>query len=322
MGKFIKVRETTSMGVLIRKFVYYVPDKVKYYGAFTGSYFNLPGQWLNFINYQNSLPQPSDNISPDKTIMLVDSSFSPWATQTGAPTRNINDLVAGRRFYISDVKYIEIYSITKGTDYWTVVYRFYNGNTLIGSHTNSAIASKYNTGSANRLSTTAGPLLPYCRDGYSYNGGAVYNYIINAYGFTWLSRSDEMNISVNSMQSDQPAWMKTFYDDADIADQDNPYEDAGISEESSNEDANFSEDSDDVEEDAMPTLSAVGTGFATLFTPTSNQLKYLANVMWGSQWWQALQNEVQGIDKMFVSLGIVPFTVTAGADVEVFYIGV
>lgn len=114
--------------------------------------------------------------------------------------------------------------------------------------------------------------------------------------------------------------LQQWYEGIHPVDEDNPYEDAGTSGEDGGG-GNFSEDSDDVEEDLMPTLSAVGTGFATLFTPSQAQLKNLADIMWGSQWWQALQNEVQGIDKMFVSLGVVPFIVTPGSTVEVTWLG-
>ena len=107
----------------------------------------------------------------------------------------------------------------------------------------------------------------------------------------------------------------------DIPDDENPYWDGGISEPGGGETGNFSEDSDTVTEDPMPTLSAIGTGMATIFNPDATQLKDLSDVFWGSNWWQALQNSVEGIDKMFVSLGIVPFEVTAGSTVEVTWLG-
>ena len=104
-------------------------------------------------------------------------------------------------------------------------------------------------------------------------------------------------------------------------DPDNPYSPGGPSGPGDDTPGNFSDDSDDVEEDTLPTISAVGTGMATIFTPGSLQLKNLSDIFWGASWWQALQNSVEGIDKMFVSLGIVPFVVTPGATVEVTWLG-
>lgn len=106
-----------------------------------------------------------------------------------------------------------------------------------------------------------------------------------------------------------------------VPDPDNPFWPGGPSEPGDNDPGNFSEDSDVVTPDTMPILSSIATGMATLFTPDSTQLKSLSDIFWGSQWWTALQNTVEGIDKMFVSLGIVPFAVDAGSTVEVTWLG-
>lgn len=114
-------------------------------------------------------------------------------------------------------------------------------------------------------------------------------------------------------------WLGDYH--PDYPDDDNPFWEDDEPDEGGGDDQNFDEDTDDVDEDEMPDLSAIGTGFATLFTPTRSQLRDLADIMWGSAWWQALQNMVEGIDKMFVSLGIMPFVVSPGATVEVTWLG-
>lgn len=103
-------------------------------------------------------------------------------------------------------------------------------------------------------------------------------------------------------------------------DVDNPYDEGGVSEESDST-GNFSDDSDTVSEDTMPILSAVDTGFATIFTPGSLQLKALADVFWSQNLLTLLQNTAEKISDMFVSLGIVPFYVTPGRTVEVTWMG-
>lgn len=103
-------------------------------------------------------------------------------------------------------------------------------------------------------------------------------------------------------------------------DADNPYDPGGTSY-PSDSNANFSEDSDSVTVDSLPSIDAVGTGFATLFTPSKTQLAALADVMWDNSIFGALQNLVANISDMFTSLSIVPFTVAAGATVSVNFLG-
>lgn len=105
-----------------------------------------------------------------------------------------------------------------------------------------------------------------------------------------------------------------------VEDGDNPYWNGGTSEEGGG-DGNFSDDSDDVDVDNLPTIDSVGTGFATLFTPNKGQLKDLADVMWDNGVFQSLQNLVENISNMFTSLSIVPFEVEAGSTVEVNFLG-
>ena len=105
-----------------------------------------------------------------------------------------------------------------------------------------------------------------------------------------------------------------------VVDDENPYWEGGTSEEGGGG-GNFSDDSDTVDEDQLPNIDAIGTGFATLFTPTKYQLTQLANVMWDSNVFTALQNLVENISNMFTSLAIVPFVVEAGSTAEVTWLG-
>ena len=84
---------------------------------------------------------------------------------------------------------------------------------------------------------------------------------------------------------------------------------------------NFSDDSDYPVTDDLPTLSAVGTGMATIFKPSQGQLRNLANLMWNSNFFTFMQNLVENISDMFTSLAMVPFNVTAGSTVSVTWLG-
>lgn len=136
----------------------------------------------------------------------------------------------------------------------------------------------------------------------------------------WLNVDSENfrgGMSVQAYQS--PNTWNSFFDDYDPIndyDEDNPYFDGGTSEEGGGN-GNFSDDSDTVDEDDLPVIDAIGTGFATLFSPSKSQLQSLSTVMWNGSVFAALQNLVENIEDMFTSLAIVPFEVSKGSTVEV-----
>lgn len=113
-------------------------------------------------------------------------------------------------------------------------------------------------------------------------------------------------------------WMNGY--EPIIPDDDDPYWDGGTSHEGGGG-GNFSDVSDSISDEGLPTLSAVGTGFATIFTPSATQLKNLSSVMWNQTVFGALQNLVENITDMFTGLSIVPFTVTTGRTVTVTWLG-
>ena len=115
------------------------------------------------------------------------------------------------------------------------------------------------------------------------------------------------------------AWFGDYQ--VEQSDFDNPYDELVDDENQGGNDTNFGDNSDDITEDGLPDLDAIGTGFATIFTPTKSQLTNLSSVMWDSNVFTALQNLVENITNMFTSLSIVPFNVTRGSEVEVSWLG-
>ena len=112
----------------------------------------------------------------------------------------------------------------------------------------------------------------------------------------------------------------------DIVEEKDLYDDmfggGGYSEESDKDDGgNFSDDSDDPVTDDLPDIDAVGSGFATIFTPTKGQLKELSELFWNKNFAAFLTNLVENISDMFVSLAMVPFEVPAGSTVTVTWLG-
>lgn len=75
---------------------------------------------------------------------------------------------------------------------------------------------------------------------------------------------------------------------------------------------------DSIDFPSLPTLSAVDTGFITLFNPTAGQLKNLANYMWGdlfdlSTWKKIFSDPMQAI----LGMSIVPVAVPDGGAATV-----
>ncbi len=120
---------------------------------------------------------------------------------------------------------------------------------------------------------------------------------------------------------------EAFWENAEILDPDNPYEGAGgtgIGGGDPNK-QNWDDESDTISDETLPDetqTGAVGTGFSTIFSPTKGQLQHLADVMWGNDLVSFLQNQVENIGSMFVSLGIVPFNVDKGSTRKVMWLGI
>lgn len=136
-------------------------------------------------------------------------------------------------------------------------------------------------------------------------------------------------IRVNPCPTFSPSSLENariFWGFANIIDPDNPYLDGGTSEPGGGnpDKQNFSDESDLVSADNMPdegTYGATSCGLVTIFKPSKSQLKHLAEVMWGTNVISFLQNMVENISSMFISLGMVPFNVDAGATVSVQWLG-
>lgn len=121
------------------------------------------------------------------------------------------------------------------------------------------------------------------------------------------------------------AWTYIYNNSIHKGDPTNPYSPGGYNDgPKGGDDSNFSEDTDEVPIGDLPdeTVSAIGSGFSTLFTPSKSQLRHLQGIMWGSNIVNFFQNMVENIGEMFVSLGVVPFNVPAGNTVSVKWFGI
>lgn len=102
----------------------------------------------------------------------------------------------------------------------------------------------------------------------------------------------------------------------------NPYRHGGYSTEGGGDShkQNFHDDSDFVNPDSLPdesVIGAVGCGLLTIFSPSQSELNNLAGMLWNHDFFTFIEKQITGIEDLFVSLGIVPFTVTKGSQVSV-----
>lgn len=120
----------------------------------------------------------------------------------------------------------------------------------------------------------------------------------------------------------QDAWSEHFLAEVKIIDNSNPYYEGGYSGTGGGDPQkqNWAEDSDIVKADLLPDETHYGAqacGLITIFSPSDTQLRYLADIIWGNGFFQFMQNLVENISDLFISFGMVPFTVDKGATVEV-----
>lgn len=132
---------------------------------------------------------------------------------------------------------------------------------------------------------------------------------------------------MNFIAPSSTAAAQIFWSKVPIIDTGNPYEGAGGTEPGGGDEnkQNWDDLSDTIGDESLPdenTTGAIGTGFSTIFSPTKSQLQHLADVMWGNDIVSFLQNQVENIGSMFVSLGIVPFTVPKGSTRKVMWLGI
>ena len=117
-------------------------------------------------------------------------------------------------------------------------------------------------------------------------------------------------------------WSNKMLEEMHFIDTNNPYAEGGYSSTGGGDPQkqNWAEESDVVKADLLPDevhYGAQACGLITIFSPTDNQLRYLADIIWGKGFFQFMQNLVENISDLFISFGMVPFTVSKGATVEV-----
>ena len=215
------------------------------------------------------------------------------------------------RFVFKDGKYIKITPGVVSNSVTSYTMDYYNSD-------NQFLGSIIEEGRMLKLSG---------HTGYNYNG-TVLSKPTNSNGkYSSISYAVYLTESRAEYRGDQISltnatntWLYAFFDGIEPEDGDDPYYDGGISDES-NDRGNFYDGSDTISDEGLPTLDAVGTGFATLFTPNKAQLAALADVMWNQNIFAALQNLVENITNMFTGLSIVPFEVTHGSTVSVTWLG-
>ena len=103
----------------------------------------------------------------------------------------------------------------------------------------------------------------------------------------------------------------------------NPYEPAGDATEGGGDPTkqNWDNHSDAIVPDGMPTKGAMNSGMLTVFSPTAIQVHNLVDLLFSYNFFDWLQKNLQNLEELFVSFGVVPFTVTTGTTKSITFLG-
>lgn len=193
-------------------------------------------------------------------------------------------------FYIAANKYFKAY--VSNRDY--IVFEIYSGNTLLTNVNISAQVTTFNGVSSD--TSYSDMILRYVTD-----PGITFSFACRV--------TDAISLA-------QP-WIDFFYGVTPFAPPTDPYATGGESDTGGGT-GNFDGTSVDVDFTSLPSLSAVDTGFITLYNPTLLQLQSLANYMWSGLF------DIDTFKKLFadpmqaiLGLSIVPGPVPGGATQNV-----
>ena len=150
----------------------------------------------------------------------------------------------------------------------------------------------------------------------------IYPNLLTGTGYRMLgSGTDQMKNQVwlSNIMTNTPFDYMTGYDEG-YAPDDDPYSGDDDDDQSSEGggDGDHDDDSDNVDTDPLPSISAVDTGFLTLYNPNAGQLQSLANYMWSSAF------DINTFQKLWadpmtciLGLSIIPVAIPNGALTQV-----
>ena len=150
------------------------------------------------------------------------------------------------------------------------------------------------------------------------------NWSLQCVHIEWNSNFGYMiNYNTSAVTPTSNANAQAFWNDVSPADEGNPYEGSGETGPGGGRPTsqNWDDNSDTVTADAMPTLGAVNSGMLSLYSPTVTQVQNLADLLFSYNFFDWLQKNLQNLEEIFVSFGVVPFTLTKGNDVSVTWLG-
>lgn len=185
-----------------------------------------------------------------------------------------------------------------------------------GTAAYSALAFSFNkTSGSNQRGCIAFPWIGNINDDSSYAVIPMQIYMYN-----------DMQYAVFTSSSYNPtsyANGKAFWEGVEIIDTGNPYLDGGETEEGGGDPdrQNWDNASDAVTPDALPTKGAMNSGMLKVFSPTETQVLDLTDLLFSYNFFDWLQKNLQNLEELFVSFGVVPFTVTKGAIKSVTFLG-
>ena len=294
MGKLYKVLMTDDNLSYQRYIKYYMADYVDSASFWSNSSQEstiLSGSFAAAIN-AGKTQQGGDNLSPLYSYQTTDLSLSTWYPLAGVPTIDIAQLPVGTRFYFTPQIYVRVKTNETFTQYGHTMRRFnlqYVKNGIeqgtINRQDAAAVLNTWNYAGGGAMGHEAYTLIPYntitiggTLPNVQYTYDVYYCHMViilrtsgNQAGFQLYAAPDAYS---------SPAWLKTFFDEVEPIDEDDPYQNIPDSEPSGPAESTGIPENDPIDIPAVPTVSVSDTGFITLFNPTLSQVKDLANYMW------------------------------------------
>lgn len=314
----VRVEEIDSNGnvlnVILPSTIMYLPIKVTSENP-PNSIILETQSYDYFLQFFSDITFLGCNVSPLSSFLLdawTDVNATLATMSHYVPLTNNYVVTQGTSY--TDLGIIKVTDIGSG-QYFTTSYNdasFYSADgSLLGSVNIGGYGTPFQPGSTNIYSCS------FCISDYTQNGDECNIISICTIGCRGINDSTTLVYGTYNDSCNRP-FVIDWLNNVSRATLPDPYENGGNSGPSEMT-GDFDGESDDIDFPALPTLSAVDTGFIAIYNPTLQQLKNLATYMWDDSLFS-----IAGWQKLFadpmdaiLALAIVPVAVPNGGTVNV-----
>lgn len=240
----------------------------------------IADSWADEINLNDTITLPSGTVLED--LRVFNSTF-PSVISPGGSQSQFNSSTFKNYTYplTSEGNFHVKVSRTWFSSTANLVYQFYIPSSIEGYFTSDTLESNRSNGRVGLIAilmTDDGEILNFFRVDIT-NGGNSFTSIAdnNGLGYGCVNANSTIYQGNTVTVKGKVNWLDLEYYDPAI--ETDPYTDGGESAPDGGN-GNFTRIGNDVDFDPLPTVSAVDTGFLTIYNPSAAQLKNLATYMW------------------------------------------